>query len=331
MTGTIEVAQNAATPTTSPNTRAGAADWMRSITEPEFRCPTPTCRPMKSRIGPGAVATSLPANPRSWRLGRRERRGRLALVTTTTANQIEEVARATGRATSRATRIAQAETVSTPVALRRGRWASVVATACLAGFGAIFGLVRARRSEAVDLAIMLRMQRRAQPALDAVMGAASWPGFPPQSRVLPALLVGGLAALRFRTEAAFQLAGWGTALVSTGLKALMRRPRPMAGTDLRVVAAPLGGSSFPSGHVITYVGTYGFAAYLASTLLKDRAGRAPVTAALLAPVVLVGPSRIYQGHHWPTDVTASYLLGTSYLIGLAALYRRAKARAEAGR
>jgi membrane-associated phospholipid phosphatase len=40
----------------------------------------------------------------------------------------------------------------------------------------------------------------------------------------------------------------------------------------------------------------------------------------------VGPSRVYAGHHWPTDVTASYLLGTTYLVGLAGLYRSIKAR-----
>jgi len=43
----------------------------------------------------------------------------------------------------------------------------------------------------------------------------------------------------------------------------MRRPRPVAGVDIRVITAPLGGSSFPSGHTITYVGIYGFLAYLA--------------------------------------------------------------------
>jgi membrane-associated phospholipid phosphatase len=48
-------------------------------------------------------------------------------------------------------------------------------------------------------------------------------------------------------------------------------------------------------------------------------------AALAGLLALVGPSRIYQGHHWPTDVSASYLLGTSYLVGLIALYRRIKA------
>jgi membrane-associated phospholipid phosphatase len=43
-------------------------------------------------------------------------------------------------------------------------------------------------------------------------------------------------------------------------------------------------------------------------------------------VALVGPSRVYQGHHWFSDVSASYLLGLSYLIGLTRLYRTWKAR-----
>jgi membrane-associated phospholipid phosphatase len=48
-------------------------------------------------------------------------------------------------------------------------------------------------------------------------------------------------------------------------------------------------------------------------------------------VGLVGPRRIQQGHHWPTDVTASYLLGTSYLLGVVAVYRRLTARRVASR
>jgi undecaprenyl-diphosphatase len=109
----------------------------------------------------------------------------------------------------------------------------------------------------------------------------------------------------------------------------MNRPRPVAGTDLRVVAAPLGGSSFPSGHVITFVGTYGFLAYLANALIRDPALRWAAVGGLVGMVVLVGPSRIYEGHHWPTDVTASYLLGTTYLIVVVTAYRRAKAPAVA--
>ncbi len=218
----------------------------------------------------------------------------------------------------------RASTVSEPVALARGRLANAVAAAGVAGFAGIFGLVRARRSEAIDLALMLKLQRSRIPLLDRLMAAASWVGFPPQSRIIPPALIAGMWLTRLRTEAVFQLLAWGTGFVSTIAKAIMKRPRPVAGKDLRVVTAPLGGSSFPSGHVITYVGTYGFLAYLVHAKLRRSAGRRPIVAALLAMIALVGPSRIHQGHHWPTDVTASYLLGTSYLIGVISLYRRVK-------
>jgi undecaprenyl-diphosphatase len=212
------------------------------------------------------------------------------------------------------------------VAVRRARAASAVAWLGLAGFVAIFAGVRARRTEAFDLAVTIRLQARRHPAIDRAMAAASWPGFPPQSRLVPPAIIGGLWLARLRTEAAFQLAAWGAALLSTVTKAVMRRPRPDAAAGLRVVTARLGGSSFPSGHVITYVGTYGFLAYLANALLRPVALRRAIVAGLVGLVALVGPSRIQQGHHWATDVTASYLLGLSYLIGLASLYRRVKAR-----
>jgi len=202
--------------------------------------------------------------------------------------------------------------------------ATVVGILGLFGFLGIFAAVQAHRSEAFDLAMTLKLQGRRSPLLDRVMATASWLGFPPQSRVVPPVIIASLFALRFRTEAKFEALAWGTGFVSTVLKEIMKRPRPVAGEDLRVAAAPLGGSSFPSGHVITYVGTYGFLTYLAHTLIRPVAARRAVVGGLVALLALVGPSRIYQGHHWPTDVTASYMLGTSYVVALTALYRRAK-------
>lgn len=217
-------------------------------------------------------------------------------------------------------------TLPSRVALRRTRGPQLAAFASLLGFSGIFALVKARRSEALDVALMVRWQALRHPALARIMSVVSWPGFPPQSRIIPPIVMCGLFLTRLRLEAFMQLLAWGTGGLSSLLKNVMRRPRPIAGTDLRVVAAPLGGSSFPSGHVIVYAGTYGWLAYLAHSLIRPRWPRRICVGALTALVAAVGPSRIYQGHHWPTDVTASYLLGTTYLLGLGALYRRLKAR-----
>ena len=219
-----------------------------------------------------------------------------------------------------------AEVHSAPVAVRRGRGVTLLGWVGLAGFAGIFALVRGHRSEAFDIALTLKLQRRNHPMLARLMRAASWPGFPPQSRVLPFAIAACFAAARLRLEAAFAVLAYGTAGVATVTKVLMRRPRPVAGTDLRVVTAPLGGTSFPSGHTITYMGVYGFLAYLLHTLIRPVAIRRIAVGSLVGLLAIVGPSRVHQGHHWFTDVTASYLLGLSYLIGLTSVYRRIKAR-----
>lgn len=249
----------------------------------------------------------------------------LAEVVAPPIEGVKVVARAAGEAVGAAQRVADEQIVSTREALDRGRIATVAAGVGFAAFLGLFAIVKARRSDEIDLAIMLQLQARQHRSLTLLMEAASWPGFPPQSRVIPPALVATMWLLRLRTEAAFQLLAWGTAGISTILKDAVQRPRPLP-EQARVVLAPLGGSSFPSGHVITYVGTYGFLSYLAYSLLRPPLLRWPAAIGLLGLVGLVGPSRIYQGHHWPTDVAASYLLGISYVIGLTALYRRVRGK-----
>lgn len=207
----------------------------------------------------------------------------------------------------------------------RGRHALLVTGAALVGFGALLTAVRSRRSEAADIAITIRLQARRHRSVALVMQAVSWPGFPPQSRLIPPLAIAVMLAARLRTEAGFQFLAWGTALIATVVKAFVRRPRPLP-EQVQVVLAPLGGSSFPSGHVLTYVGVYGFMAVVVNGVVANPQVRWPVTVGLVGLVGLVGPSRIYLGHHWPTDVAASYTLGMAYLAVLVAVYQRAKAR-----
>lgn len=226
------------------------------------------------------------------------------------------VVRAAPRATVR-------EVFPPRVALGRGRGALAVTGLALGAFALLFGIVRARRSAGTDLALTLALQRRRAPWFRELMHAVSWPGFPPQSRLIPPLLAAGWLVLGFPLEALFQALAWGASGVSFSFKWVMRRPRPSA-PEVVVAVARIGGSSFPSGHVLNYLGVYGFLAYALATLVRPAPLRRALVGALLALLALVGPSRIYLGHHWATDVSASYLLGVSYLLGLSALYRRAK-------
>ena len=208
----------------------------------------------------------------------------------------------------------------------RTRLAVVVLFGGIAGFAGLTVLVNRKQVEAIDRAIMVRLQAIRQPWIERAMVVVSWFGFPPQSRILPPTYAAVLWIARFRLEAVFQLAAWGSALLSTIVKPFMRRPRPAAGKDLRVVAAPLGGSSFPSGHVLTYVGVYGWMAIMANLLIRPLLLRRLVVATLATLIAAVGPSRVYLGHHWPTDVAASYVLGSSYLAALLVAYRRLESR-----
>jgi undecaprenyl-diphosphatase len=212
----------------------------------------------------------------------------------------------------------------------RTRLALSVLFAGIAGFAALATLVRRKQVEAVDHEIMVRLQAMRDPRVERAMALVSWFGFPPQSRVLPPTYAAVLWIARCRLEAVFQLIAWGTALLSTIIKSFMRRPRPVAGRDLRVVAAHLDGSSLPSGHVLTYVGVYGWMAIMADHLIRPLLLRRLVVAALTTLILAIGPSRVHLGHHWPTDVAASYLLGSSYLAAMLVAYRRLKSRRVLG-
>ncbi len=210
------------------------------------------------------------------------------------------------------------------LAATRGTRGILIVGVCLAAFAALYALVRSRRSQEFDAAVTLKIQGQQSRRFDRLMHVVSWPGFPPQSRLIPPSLSGALWLLGFRLEAVFQLLAWGTGGISFIVKRSMRRPRPeatAAETAIKVAAANIGGTSFPSGHVLNYIGVYGFFAYLVHTWIRPQAIRRTVVATLGFLLGLVGPSRVYLGHHWLTDVSASYVLGTAYLVGLTNAYR----------
>src|SRR5260221_9828905 len=163
--------------------------------------------------------------------------------------------------------------------------------AMLTAFVALFGLVRAKRSDAFDLAFTLKLQGAQRPWLRRTMTVVSWPGFPPQSRIIPPIVIAAWAVSGRPRAAAYLTVAWGGAALSTVLKSIVRRPRPLP-PAVNVVVASLGGTSFPSGHVLTYVMFYGFLAHL--LVVHGRPGMVPraTGGALLSLIALIGPSRV---------------------------------------
>ena len=102
----------------------------------------------------------------------------------------------------------------------------------------------------------------------------------------------------------------------------MDRPRPSA--DLVNVISQLRDYSFPSGHVLYFTAFLGFLVFLVYTLLKNSWWRTLLMVVLGGMVALIGLSRIYEGHHWASDVLAAYLLGSVWLTLSVYVYRWGK-------
>ncbi len=195
----------------------------------------------------------------------------------------------------------------------------------IAGFLALLVLVRAGLTLPLDRAITRAIQRAAWPGLLGLMEWVSWPGYLPQCVPIGLLLAATFALARRWSEAGLLLLGLLSLALSFFLKGLVDRPRPNAALDGVVVHVTGTSSSFPSGHVLSYVTILGFLAYLAATRSRGPLHRTlPLLA--LGPILLVGPSRLYLGEHWFTDVAASYCLGLACLVGLIVLHRRLMSR-----
>jgi undecaprenyl-diphosphatase len=215
---------------------------------------------------------------------------------------------------------------------RRGaRRAGVLRVAyLLALVGATVLTLAVRRLQLLpgDAQIMRSVQRRRSPALDRFWQLVAEPGFPRQSTPLVAAAVLFFVALRLRTEAIFIVLANGTNLVNWFIKRVVRRQRPTH--DQAHIARVINEPGFPSGHVMHYLSFFGFIAAAALANLKPSRLRRGIVSACAALIALVGPSRVYLGAHWPSDVVAGYLFGGLYLGGLLEAYARIKRRISDG-
>ena len=104
------------------------------------------------------------------------------------------------------------------------------------------------------------------------------------------------------------------ALADMGVYKLMKhaflRPRP----DVMYHIVEQGGYSFPSGHSATSMAVYGLLFYLIRRYCKNPLAKNILSGLCLFLAVTVGPSRLYVGVHWFTDVMTGWCIGGTAML-----------------
>lgn len=94
------------------------------------------------------------------------------------------------------------------------------------------------------------------------------------------------------------------------MKHLVLRARP----DVAFHLVAQGGYSFPSGHTVTSVIFYGLLLYLIRKHCQNKKVKTLLSWFCGILAVIIGPSRIFVGVHWPTDVLAGWCIGGGVLL-----------------
>lgn len=196
----------------------------------------------------------------------------------------------------------------------------------LALFAILAWLVHLYPVNPIDTTITREFQENPATWLKICMETVSFGGI---LYVIPILVL--LAALIFwiaglRLEAVFLVA---LSLISVGVNTLIKiavaRPRPTI--HLVEVFQASSGQSFPSGHVMAYLAFWGLLFSFGIILFRGtnwwRIALLVVSAFFVA---MIGPSRIYLGDHWASDVLGAYLIG-GVLLGVTLwIYMKMKER-----
>ncbi len=224
---------------------------------------------------------------------------------------------------------AQKATRAATTSPRERRYRSIIFQGSLIAISSAFALLTFLAKTTpffpIDLQITRGIQEIGNPLFAQLMTLISWPGFPPQTLGIVVFIVVVLYTLGLHWEAVAALvAAVSSAAINGVVKTLIQRPRPTA--SLVHVFRILNSYSFPSGHVMFYIVFFGFLFFLAFVLLKHSLKRTLILIVLGLFMVLVGPSRIYEGEHWASDVAGAYLLGSLTLVANIAFYRWGKSR-----
>lgn len=155
-----------------------------------------------------------------------------------------------------------------------------------------------------------------QPLVVTALTVLTWLGGAQAGTLLVVTLTGYLLVRRLPRLAVYvAVTGIGSAILNTGVKALVDRTRP----EVDVPVATVAGLSFPSGHAMGSAITYGVLLLVFLPLIEPRRRRWAV-AVIVALVVVIGLTRVALGVHYLSDVVGGWLLGVLWLAVTAAAF-----------
>lgn len=205
----------------------------------------------------------------------------------------------------------------------KGRVATLLATVAGMAFVTLAVLAHGAPPFPIDLEITRALQGVRTPWLEVPFAALNAFGFAPIVTITFASVVVLLFLVGLRWEVVSAvIAAIGAAGLAEVVKWIVARPRPSP--DLVHVVHHLGSPGFPAGHVMNFTPFVGFLCYMAYARLSPSWGRTALITLLLVLIVMMGPARVHDGEHWPSDVLGAYLLGFVWLTVVVGIYERAR-------
>lgn len=207
-------------------------------------------------------------------------------------------------------------------------------TLLVVGYGVVLGalvvlalLAHANPYFSWDLRFEIAWQAVTVPGLAPLMHTLTRLGDTWHPYAILALVAGTLALSGAKRNAlAVIFTVIGGEILAFIIKLLVHRPRPSVNGIHIMIHRPT--LSFPSGHVVNFMIFYGFLFALAFLRMHRGVPRTVILIVLGLLLIGIGPSRVYVGEHWPSDVIGGYLFGLCWLGLVVPLYQRWQVRRD---
>ena len=133
-----------------------------------------------------------------------------------------------------------------------------------------------------------------------------------------------IKSLREKYGVKFAIAALSSTALYQIMKYIFQRPRP----DLALRLIEQGGYSFPSGHSMNCLVSYGILIYLLLKYCENRRLAKILSVGLGLLTILIGFSRVYVGVHYPTDIIGGWSLGIAVLVAMIYAFEKFDSRSE---